>query len=140
MQSAPGAGEYRSADFPDVAAQLLDMPVSRLKDYNPSLKRGVTSPAGPHYLMLPKTKVDQLMSALSDDAVLDDIRTAVARNNQRTEQLSSPAGRAQAAKYKVKSGDSFYAIANRHKMTVAELKKLNGLKSAAVLKRDKRCR
>ncbi|MGJ7073665.1 murein transglycosylase D [Morganella morganii] len=118
----------------DVAAQLLDMPVSRLKDYNPSLKRGVTSPAGPHYLMLPKTKVDQLMSALSDDAVLNDIRTAVARNNQRTEQLSSPAGRAQAAKYKVKSGDSFYAIANRHKMTVAELKKLNGLKSAAVLK------
>lgn len=110
------------------------MPVSRLKDYNPSLKRGVTSPAGPHYLMLPKTKVDQLMSALSDDAVLNDIRTAVARNNQRTEQLSSPAGRAQAAKYKVKSGDSFYAIANRHKMTVAELKKLNGLKSAAVLK------
>lgn len=118
----------------DVAAQLLDMPVSRLKDYNPSLKRGVTSPAGPHYLMLPKTKVDQLMSALSDDAVLDDIRTAVAKNNQRTEQLSSPAGRAQAAKYKVKSGDSLYAIANRHKMTVAELKQLNGLKSAAVLK------
>ncbi|EKK5376787.1 murein transglycosylase D [Morganella morganii] len=117
----------------DVAAQLLDMPVSRLKDYNPSLKRGVTSPAGPHYLMLPKTKVDQLMSALSDDAVLNDIRTAVAKNNQRTEQLSTPAGRAQAAKYKVKSGDSFYAIANRHKMTVAELKKLNGLKSASVL-------
>ncbi|MBW5407657.1 murein transglycosylase D [Morganella morganii] len=118
----------------DVAAQLLDMPVSRLKDYNPGLKRGVTSPAGPHYLMLPKTKVDQLMSALSDDAVLNDIRTAVAKNNQRTEQLSSPAGRAQAAKYKVKSGDSFYAIADRHKMTVAELKKLNGLKSASVLK------
>ncbi|RUT66601.1 murein transglycosylase D [Morganella morganii] len=118
----------------DVAAQLLDMPVSRLRDYNPSLKRGVTSPAGPHYLMLPKTKVDQLMSALSDDAVLNDIRTAVAKNNQRTEQLSTPAGRAQAAKYKVKSGDSFYAIANRHKMTVAELKKLNGLKSASVLK------
>lgn len=118
----------------DMAAQLLDMPVAKLKDYNPSLKRGVTSPAGPHYLMLPKTKVDQLMSALSDDAVLSDIRMAVAKNNQRSNQLSTPAGRIKASEYKVKSGDSLYAIASRHKMTVTELTKLNGLKTTSAIK------
>lgn len=124
----------------DIAAKLLDIPVAELRDYNPSLKRGITSPSGPHYLMLPKEKVNQMMLALSNTTTLDDIRIAAARNNSQRNTNTAKATatvnsrNSATTKYKIRNGDSLYSIAQRHKMTVRELQKLNGLKTTSIIK------
>lgn len=105
-------------------AELSQLPINTVKDYNPGYKRGITAPNGPHVIMLPRNKLDQFRSAFEDEAVLETIRLAVAKTNQSIKQKGV---------YKVRSGDSFYAIARRYNMSIKELQRINGLNAKSTL-------
>ncbi|MEQ5205201.1 transglycosylase SLT domain-containing protein, partial [Providencia rettgeri] len=62
------------------AAELTGLTEESIKTYNSGYTRGVTSPNGPHYIMLPTAKAEQLKVSLTDQDVLNDIRNAVAQN------------------------------------------------------------
>ncbi|EYU14483.1 murein transglycosylase D [Photorhabdus aegyptia] len=107
------------------AAELAGMSLTSIKAYNPGYKRGVTSPNGPHYIMLPKAKVDQFKHSLANKTVLSNIRQEVANNNRRLSKQSQ---------YKVRSGDTLSAIAKRFNVSTRELQRMNNLKTAKLLK------
>ncbi|EEG84449.1 LysM domain protein [Proteus penneri ATCC 35198] len=105
-------------------AELSQLPINTVKDYNPGYKRGITAPNGPHVIMLPRNKLDQFRNAFEDEAVLETIRLAVAKTNQSIKQEGV---------YKVRSGDSFYAIARRYNMSIKDLQRINGLNAKSTL-------
>ncbi|MCW7762326.1 murein transglycosylase D [Photorhabdus luminescens] len=107
------------------AAELAGMSLTSIKAYNPGYKRGMTSPNGPHYIMLPKAKVDQFKNSLANKTVLSNIRQEVAKNNRRLSKQSQ---------YKVRSGDTLSAIAKRFNISIRELQHMNNLKTARLLK------
>lgn len=107
------------------AARLSGLSLTALKAYNPNLKHNITPPAGPYTIMLPTDKAELLKDALSDQAVLNSIRLAVAKNNK---QLL--AKQRTINSYKVKRGDSLSIIAKRFNMTTDKLKSLHGMKTA----------
>ncbi len=107
------------------AAELAGMSLTSIKAYNPGYKRGVTSPNGPHYIMLPKAKVDQFKHSLANKTVLSNIRQEVANNNRRLSKQSQ---------YKVRSGDTLSAIAKRFNVSTRELQRMNNLRTARLLK------
>ncbi|MBS9434106.1 murein transglycosylase D [Photorhabdus hainanensis] len=107
------------------AAELAGMSLTSIKAYNPGYKRGVTSPNGPHYIMLPKAKVDQFKHSLANKTVLNNIRQEVANNNRRLSKQSQ---------YKVRSGDTLSAIAKRFNVSTRELQRMNNLRTARLLK------
>ncbi|OWO81774.1 murein transglycosylase D [Photorhabdus luminescens] len=107
------------------AAELAGMSLTSIKAYNPGYKRGMTSPNGPHYIMLPKAKVDQFKNSLANKTVLSNIRQEVAKNNRRLSKQSQ---------YKVRSGDTLSAIAKRFNVSIRELQHMNNLKTARLLK------
>lgn len=84
----------------------------------------ITAPNGPHVILLPRNKLAQFQNAFADEAILKTIRLAVAKANQSIKQEGI---------YKVRSGDSFYAIARRYNMSVKELQRLNGLSAKSTL-------
>lgn len=92
------------------AAELTGISEESLKIYNSGYKRGVTSPNGPHYIMLPTAKAEQLKVSLSDQAVLDNIRLAVAKNQH--QRSTQPANN---FTYKVAKGESVASIAKKFK-------------------------
>lgn len=105
-------------------AELSQLPINTVKDYNPGYKRGITAPNGPHVIMLPRNKLEQFRNAFADEAVLETIRLAVAKTNQSIKQEGI---------YKVRSGDSFYAIARRYNMSIKDLQRINGLNAKSPL-------
>ncbi|PHM64903.1 membrane-bound lytic murein transglycosylase D [Xenorhabdus stockiae] len=107
------------------AAELSGLSLTSMKAYNPGYKQGMTSPHGPHYIMLPKENAGQLKHSLADKSVLKEIRLAVAKNLRQLHQQSH---------YTVRSGDTLSAIAKRFKTSHHQLQKLNGLKTADRLK------
>lgn len=111
------------------AAELTGVSEESLKTYNSGYKRGVTSPNGPHYIMLPSTKAEQLKLSLSDQSVLERIRTAVAENQKRRpvqqQQLNH-------FNYKVAKGESVTSIAKKFNTTSQSIKQLNGMKTANI--------
>ncbi len=120
------------------AAELTGLTEESIKTYNSGYTRGITSPNGPHYIMLPTAKAEQFKVSLSDQDVLDNIRLAAAQNQQnRTahqNNLASQSNSSRQAKslnYKVRKGESLASIAKKHNMTVKNLQQLNGLKTAS---------
>lgn len=109
------------------AAELTGISEESLKIYNSGYKRGVTSPNGPHYIMLPTAKAEQLKVSLSDQAVLDNIRLAVAKNQH--QRSTQPANN---FTYKVAKGESVASIAKKFNTTSKEIKRLNGMKTATI--------
>ncbi|PHM36753.1 membrane-bound lytic murein transglycosylase D [Xenorhabdus mauleonii] len=107
------------------AAELSGLSLTSIRAYNPGYKQGMTSPHGPHYIMLPKKNVHQLKASLADEGVLKDIRLSVVNNTRKLQQRSQ---------YTVRSGDTLSAIAKRFNTTHRELQRLNGLKTADRLK------
>ncbi|TNH44659.1 murein transglycosylase D [Photorhabdus luminescens] len=107
------------------AAELAGMSLTSIKAYNPGYKRGMTSPNGPHYIMLPKAKVDQFKNSLANKTILSNIRQEVAKNNRRLSKQSQ---------YKVRSGDTLSAIAKRFNISIRELQHMNNLRTARLLK------
>ncbi|WP_416777726.1 murein transglycosylase D [Xenorhabdus budapestensis] len=102
------------------AAELSGLSLTSIKTYNPGYKQGMTSPYGPHYIMLPKENASQLKHSLTDENVLKNIRLAVARNIRQLQQQSH---------YTVRSGDTLSAIAKRFKTSHQQLQRLNSLKT-----------
>ncbi|MHA7000900.1 LysM peptidoglycan-binding domain-containing protein [Aeromonas schubertii] len=89
------------------AANLVGMRQSQLKELNPALVRGVTSPRGPHRIMVPVEYADSLELALAD----------LPRNE-----------RVKGRSYQVERGDTLSLIASRHGVSVSELKMANNLR------------
>ncbi|MDC9594964.1 murein transglycosylase D [Xenorhabdus sp. IM139775] len=107
------------------AAELSGLSLTSIRAYNPGYKQGMTSPHGPHYIMLPKINANQFKSFLADEKILQDIRLAVTHNTRDLQQQSH---------YTVRAGDTLSAIAKRFKTTHRELQRLNSLKTADRLK------
>jgi membrane-bound lytic murein transglycosylase D len=116
------------------AAELSGLSLTSIKAYNPGYKQNVTSPHGPHYIMLPKENVSQLKYSLADKSVLKNISLAVAQNidqqSQRRQQSQQQQNYYTQSRYTVRSGDTLSAIAKRFKTSPRQLQKLNGLKTA----------
>ncbi|PHM63285.1 murein transglycosylase D [Xenorhabdus ishibashii] len=103
------------------AAELSGLSLTSIRAYNPGYKQGMTSPYGPHYIMLPMKNVNQFKASLADKNVLNDIRQTVKHNTHKLQQQSH---------YTVRAGDTLSAIAKRFNTTHRELQKLNSLKTA----------
>lgn len=117
------------------AAELAGLTVESMKTYNSGYTRGVTSPTGPHYIMLPTDKAAQFKTSLSDQEVLNTIRLAVAQNQQAASPIAKAhQNRAKAATYKVRQGESVASIAKKFNTTAKNIRQLNGLKTASVIK------
>ncbi|KPD03532.1 murein transglycosylase D [Moellerella wisconsensis] len=112
------------------AAELAGLTIESLKTYNSGYKKGITSPDGPHYIMLPANKAERFKLALTDQSVLANIRSAVNKNNQRTQQIQQQA----ITRYKVQSGDTLSSIAKRYNTHPKKIQQINGLKTASNIK------
>lgn len=123
----PTADESRALARVDVGQQLkltqvaemAGMSLTKLKNFNSGYKTSETAPNGPHYIMVPKSHVDQLRESLAS-ADIDAIQPtkALADNDSGS------------GSYKVRAGDTLSAIAARLNVPVSELKRSNNLRSA----------
>lgn len=121
------------------AAELAGLTVESVKTYNSGYTRGITSPSGPHYIMLPTAKAEQFKTSLSDQDVLDTIRLAALQNQQTkaaqpTAISTARQNRTKVATYKVRKGESIASIAKKFNTTAKNIQQLNGLKTASVIK------
>jgi len=91
-------------DLSRVAA-LADLDEDELYQLNPAFKRKVTLD-GPHHLLVPRDKADTLKAGID---------------------TLKPQEIVVAQKYRVRKGDSLHSIAQRYRLTVAELKSANHL-------------
>lgn len=99
-------------DLSRVAA-LADLDEDELYQLNPAFKRKVTLD-GPHHLLVPLDKADTLKAGVANMQPIE-IRPMVA--------AASTSG----AHYRVRKGDSLHSIAQRYRLSVAELKAANRL-------------
>lgn len=96
-------------DLSQVAA-AGDLDQDELQQLNPAFKRGVTLD-GPHHLLVPLAKADSLKAGVANLEPVQ-VKPLVASNNGR---------------YRVRKGDSLHSIAQRYRLSVAELKAANRL-------------
>jgi len=89
------------------AAQLAQLPLAELQRLNPGFNRWATAPKGPHYLVLPKSKIEKFTQKLNK------LKTKDRLSWQR---------------YKIKNGDSLSVIANKFHTSTALIRKLNNIK------------
>jgi membrane-bound lytic murein transglycosylase D len=105
----------------ETVAKVSGADLEELKLLNPQLKKG-RLPANERYeLKLPKGTMAKFEA---------DWSTAV--EEQRAADARATAANAKAAMYKVRSGDNLGSIASKNHVTVAALKRVNGLKSNAI--------
>ncbi|WP_416311442.1 LysM peptidoglycan-binding domain-containing protein [Pseudomonas sp. W03] len=105
-------------DLSRVAA-LADLDEDELYQLNPAFKRKVTLD-GPHHLLVPKDKADTLKAGI--DTLTPQPISAYASI------ASSASTTSKGLKqYRVRKGDSLHSIAQRYRLTVAELKSANRL-------------
>jgi len=96
-------------DLSQVAA-AGDLDQDELQQLNPAFKRGVTLD-GPHHLLVPLSKADSLKAGVANLEPVQ-VKPLVASSNGR---------------YRVRKGDSLHSIAQRYRLSVAELKAANRL-------------
>jgi len=94
-----------------LAAEMAEISTDELHRLNPGFSRWATAPEGPHRLLLPLDKAEGFHARLTQ---LD------------------PGQRIQWTRYQIKSGDSISVIAQKHKLTVSHLKKVNNLRSSRI--------
>ncbi|PJI47654.1 MAG: lytic transglycosylase [Pseudomonas sp.] len=97
-------------DLSRVAA-LADLDEDELYQLNPAFKRKVTRD-GPHHLLVPLDKADTLQAGVANMQPIEIKPMAVASSG---------------ARYRVRKGDSLHSIAQRYRLSVAELKAANHL-------------
>lgn len=98
-------------DLSRVAA-LADLDEDELYQLNPAFKRKVTLD-GPHHLLVPLDKADTLQAGVANMQPIEIKPMAVASTG--------------GAQYRVRKGDSLHSIAQRYRLSVAELKAANRL-------------
>jgi len=91
-----------------IAAKLADIPLGDLYDINPGHKRWATSPEGPHRLLVPADKEDEMRAALAQ--LPDEQRVRWQR-------------------HVVYQGNTLSEIARRYGVSVASIKNANRLRS-----------
>jgi len=91
-----------------VAAKLADIPLGDLYDINPGHKRWATSPDGPHRLLVPADKEEELREALAK--LPEDQRMRWAR-------------------HQIRQGEALSTIAHRFGVSVSAIKRANRLQS-----------
>lgn len=125
-------------------SDLLDVPVAQLQLLNPSYKMNVIPVYGDqdHFLRLPKEKIavfasneDKIYAYIQRDLDFREkpfqVQKAIVLNdtmNYSTQRVSLP----KTKYYTVKSGDNLNGIANKYRVTVADIKKWNKLKGSTV--------
>ena len=98
-------------DLSRVAA-LADLDEDELYQLNPAFKRKVTLD-GPHHLLVPLDKADTLQAGVA--------------NMQPVQIKPMTVASSSGASYRVRKGDSLHSIAQRYRLSVAELKAANRL-------------
>ena len=93
------------------AARLSDLSLAEFQRLNPGFNRWATDPDGPHYIVLPKTKVASFTEAL--DKLSDNERLSWQR-------------------YKIKSGDSLIKIAKKFHTTPELISRVNNIKGTNI--------
>ncbi|MBB4864533.1 membrane-bound lytic murein transglycosylase D [Pseudomonas nitritireducens] len=98
-------------DLSQVAA-VADLDEDELYQLNPAFKRKVTLD-GPHHLLVPLAKADSLKAGVAnlEPVQIKPVIVASSRGSQ----------------YRVRKGDSLHSIAQRYRLSVAELKAANRL-------------
>lgn len=94
-----------------VAADLAQISIDQLYQYNPAFNQWATHPQGPHKLFLPITQIQSFQQNL---AQLD--------KNQLV----------QWTRYKIKNGDSLSTIAHRYQVTIQDLRQVNHLRNNSI--------
>ncbi|UJF20704.1 LysM peptidoglycan-binding domain-containing protein [Shewanella sp. OMA3-2] len=89
-----------------VAADLANIPITRLQELNPGFNRWATSPDGPHQLIVPINKVKQFKKALEDTDISERVKWF---------------------KYQIKPGDNISSIAKRHQTSVSKIQQMNDI-------------
>lgn len=102
------------------AALALGITTDEMKALNPGYLRGVTDPAGPHRLLLPITRSARI-------AALEDLPVPAATRAVADADDDTPVRRAARATHNVRNGESLGLIAARYDVSVAELRRANGL-------------
>ena len=90
-----------------LAAEMADLSLEEIYQYNPGFNRWATDPAGPHRLTLPIDKADGFRARLAE---LPDSK------------------RVQWKRHKIRSGEALSTIARRYNTTTAVLKQVNRLR------------
>ncbi len=93
------------------AAELSQLSLAELQRLNPGFNRWATDPAGPHYLLLPNSKIEKFTQQLN---LLDN-----------KERLSWQ-------RYKIKNGDSLSVIADKFNTSTQLIKQLNNIKGTQI--------
>lgn len=95
----------------NVVAQLADIPMGDLYDINPGFKRWATAPQGPHRVLVPIEKKEQLIEALND--LPDEHRIKWRR-------------------HRVRQGDTLSTIGRRYGVTVSAIKQANHIRGSLI--------
>ena len=116
LPAIPNQAQFTRVDLPGqidltVAARLGEIELEELRRLNPGFHRWATDPDGPHALLLPVESAD----------------TFSARLAQLPQQQ-----RITLHHYRIKRGDTLGGIAQRHGVSVEQLKKANNLRSTRV--------
>lgn len=112
-------------------AQSLGMEMDELHTLNPQYRAGlVPASSGTYSLCLPSTKLESFIAV--QDSIVQWSRDSLERRPIKVEP-SRGKGAAHSGGggkyYTVRRGDTLYKVATKHGISVAKLKKLNGLKS-----------
>ena len=100
-------------DLSQVAA-VADLDQDELQQLNPAFKRGVTLD-GPHHLLVPLNKADSLKAGVANLQPVE------------LKPLAATVATSSGSRYRVRKGDSLHSIAQRYRLSVAELKAANRL-------------
>jgi membrane-bound lytic murein transglycosylase D len=123
-------------------SDLLEVPMAQLQLLNPSYKLNIipSYKDEKHYLRLPNEKIalftsneDRLYAYVQyqlDEKEGPTTLTAIANTNESSTNLRS--SQVKTRYYKVKRGDNLGIIASRNEVSVADLKKWNGLRSSTI--------
>lgn len=91
-----------------LAAEMADMPLDLLHQYNSGYNRWATAPNGPHRLMLPKQNAEKFKQALSETEPKDWLSWT---------------------RHKVESGESLLTISNKYNTSVDVIQQVNDISS-----------
>jgi membrane-bound lytic murein transglycosylase D len=116
----------------DLAAQLAEMSLYDLKQYNPGYTSWATSPTGPHVLMLPKSAAEKFTTNLASLPANHQLGIDESRNVAvKAMPITAPSKN---GTYIVKSGDNLWTISKKYKISANQLAELNNLSIKTPLK------